>query len=522
MSAPIQPVQDQDELAPGQYIAGYTIEKKIGEGAMAVLYLVTDKDGKQFSLKMPRQRLGVDPVSLVAFENELRLAPYLADFPHAYMPRVVEYDQQRLLLMEYIEGVDLWTHLRNHGCLNEDEAISLIKKIVFALLKLHERRILHLDIKLSNIMVTKDSEIRLIDFGLANCLDLPDIIHESFYEPKGTPCYIAPEQFIGVRDDFRSDIFSLGVMLFEMTTNHLPFGEGNTAFDVINRIKKDIVLPKKYNPNLSETFNYVVGTCLHANPEMRFTDMEHLYEMLGMWDGGIEIDTIMGFNKKPAEKKPKKSNPVTSLLKPAYRVVKNLFDFTPDNFQRLKQWAEYRRKTQAKKTYRILVAVMLDEKMQLTPLSQEIIEEAYHLAGLQNSAITIVTALENDTGMAGGEAEAQSNNTLCNKARIAISSLIQASSRTNIPVGLNIQTGSVVEVVENCINYYRADLLIIGKRKKGTFSHFMRNNNGSRILDSATCNTLIVKEGKGIMHRKASLAQKQQTASEQDVRKNMI
>lgn len=517
MPTPDQQNPAQDELEPGQYIAGFTIVKKIGAGAMAVLYLVTDKDGHQYSLKMPRQRLGVDPVSLVAFENELRLAPYLEDFPHAYMPKVVHDGDNRYLLMEYIEGVDLWAHLTSNGCLNEDEAVTLIKKIVYALAELHKRRIVHLDIKLSNIMVTTDGEIRLIDFGLANHLDLPDLIHESFYEPKGTPCYIAPEQFIGVRDDVRSDIFSLGVMMFEMTTNKLPFNEGNTAFDVINRIKKDFVLPKKYNNNLSETFNYVVGTCLHANPEMRFTDMEHLYEMLGMWEGEIPIDNIMGFKKSTGKKK-KKKTPATSLLKPAYRVVRNLLDFTPDNFQRLKQWAEYRRKHQKERPYRILVAIVLDEKMQLTPFSKEIIEEACHLAQLQQTAITIVSAINNEAGMASGEHEALQNNELCNKARIAISNLLHASANSDIAVGVNVMVGSPVEVIENCVQNYDADLLVIGARKKPTFSHFMRNNNGSRILASIKCNTFIVHEGKGINNKKSSDA----TVQSDSLRHNII
>lgn len=492
---------DQDELEPGQVIAGYTIEKKIGEGAMAILYLVTGKDGLQHSLKMPRQRLGVDPVSLVAFENELRLAPHLEDLPQAYMPKVVHDGDNKYLLMDYIEGVDLWAHMTENGYMNEDEAISLIKKVVYALSELHKRRIIHLDIKLSNIMVTTDGEVRLIDFGLANHLDLPDLIHESFYEPKGTPCYIAPEQFIGVRDDIRSDIFSLGVMLFEMTTNKLPFHDGNTAFDVITRIKKDFVLPKKYNKNLSETFNYVVGTCLHTNPEMRFNDMEHLLEMLGMWEGEIPIDTIMGFN---GNNKRKIKKPVTHLLKPAYRVVRNLLDFTPDNFQRLKQWADYRRKHQKEAPYRIMAAIALDAKMQLTAFNKEIIEEACHLAHLQKTAVTVVAAISSDAGMASGENEAQQNNILCNMARIAISNLVQASSESNIAVGINVMVGSAIEVIENCVNNYNADLLVIGARKKFSLSHIMGNNNGNRILGAIKCNTFIVHEGKGLRSKKSS------------------
>ena len=521
MSAPDQADPSQDELEPGQIVAGFTIQKKIGEGAMAVLYLVTDQEGNQLSLKMPRQRLGVDPVSLVAFENEIRLAPYLEDFAHAHKPRVIHDDDEKYLLMEYIDGVDLWTHLTNNGCLSEDEAISLIKKIVHALAELHKLGIVHLDLKLSNIMVTTDGEIRLIDFGLANHLDLPDLIHESFYEPKGTPCYIAPEQFIGIRDDVRSDIFSLGVMLFEMTTNKLPYSDGNTALDVIKRIKKDFELPKKYNKNLSETFNFVVGTCLYTNPEMRFTDMDHLLEMLGMWEGGIPVDSIMGFGKAKKGATRKTKNPVTKLLKPAYGAIRNMFDFTPDNFQRLKQWAEYRKKNQKERAYRILVAVMLDEKMHLTDLSLEIIEEAYHLARSQNTAISIVTAINNDGGMASGENEVRENNELCNKARHAISTLVEASAKSGLAVGINVQVGSPVEVIENCVENYHADLLVMGSRKKPTFSHFMRNNNGSRILAAINCNTYIVKEGMGIASKRA---EQEQGTSEgnQNNRQNVI
>ena len=126
--------------------------------------------------------------------------------------------------------MDLLTHLREAGFLSEEEAVSLIRKIVLAMSELHQRRILHLDLKLSNVMITSDGNVRLVDFGLANHLDLPDLIYESFPEPKGTPAYIAPEQFIGVRDDPRSDIFSIGTMLYEMTTGKLPFPDARTEW----------------------------------------------------------------------------------------------------------------------------------------------------------------------------------------------------------------------------------------------------------------------------------------------------
>lgn len=100
--------------------------------------------------------------------------------------------------------------------------------------------------------------VRLIDFGLAHHLDLPDHIYESFQEPKGTPAYLAPEQFFGVRDEPRSDIFSIGTMLYEMATSKLPFPDARSALDVVSRIKRAPLNPREYNPELSEAFAELV------------------------------------------------------------------------------------------------------------------------------------------------------------------------------------------------------------------------------------------------------------------------
>jgi len=98
-------------------------------------------------------------------------------------------------------------------------------------------------------MITPDGEVRIIDFGLANHLDLHDLIYESFQEPKGTPAYIAPEQFFGVRDEPRSDLFSVGTMLYEMTTSKLPFTDAHSTLGVINRIRDAEVSPRHYRPD---------------------------------------------------------------------------------------------------------------------------------------------------------------------------------------------------------------------------------------------------------------------------------
>lgn len=111
------------EFEPGSNFDGYTIDKMIGEGGMARLYLAHDESGRQRVLKVPRRTLDVDPVAVVAFENELRLARYLEDFPHAYMPVSQSDSERHYLVMDYIEGTDLWTHLLVIGA-RERRALS--------------------------------------------------------------------------------------------------------------------------------------------------------------------------------------------------------------------------------------------------------------------------------------------------------------------------------------------------------------------------------------------------------------
>ena len=208
---------------------GLTGEKTIGAGAMANLYLVRDADGVQRIIKVPRQSLKVDPVSLVAFENELRLAPHLKDFPYAYMPQISDQASGQYLVMDYIQGVDLWSHLKEHGPLPDADHRAGEEDRARRGRAASPPDCAPRSHKLSNVMLTPAGEVRLVDFGLANHLDLPDQIFESFRDPKGTPAYIAPEQFLGVRDEPRSDLFSVGVMLFEMTTGKLPFPDAQAC-----------------------------------------------------------------------------------------------------------------------------------------------------------------------------------------------------------------------------------------------------------------------------------------------------
>lgn len=476
---------------PGSNFDGFTIEKQIGEGGMAVLFLAHDESGRQCVLKVPRRTLDTDPVAVVAFENELRLARYLEDFPHAHMPISQIGGEHHYLVMDYIKGTDLWTHLRERGCLGEAEAIALAKKIVHAMAELHQRRIVHLDIKLSNIMITPDGEVRIIDFGLANHLDLPDLIYESFQEPKGSPAYIAPEQFFGVRDEPRSDLFSIGTMLYEMTTAKLPFPDATSELGVINRIKGAVVSPRHYRPELSESFATLVLTCLQNLPDRRFANMDALYSALEQ----IEPAATTAPAPEAVVAAPMSVMHGGKLLaRLTGRIWRAVRSAEGDKLDEIKAWIAEHQARRAPR-YRIVVALDNDSGESTTALNRDILAQAIRQAGLQPSIITVLTVLrDNNVALASTERERKELNAAYQEAREAMTRAIGGLGRDDLPIGINIRSGEPVDAISSCVADFDANLLVIGARKRHALSRFVLGSTAYKVLTTIKCPVIVVQE----------------------------
>ncbi len=489
-------MNDKQELSPeftqGSQFDGFTIEKLIGEGGMARLYLAHDEKGRQRVLKVPRRTLDADPVAVVAFENELRLARFLEDFPSAHMPVSQSSSERDYLVMDYIDGSDLWSHLREKGCLSEAQAIALVKKIVRSLAELHRRRIVHLDIKLSNIMITPDGEIRLIDFGLANHLDLPDLIYESFQEPKGTPAYIAPEQFYGVRDEPRSDIFSIGTMLYEITTAKLPFPEAKSVLDVINRIKHDPVSPRQYRPELSEDFANLVLTCLQNVPGRRFASMDVLYSALEQIEPAAVA--MMAAPTQSTTPTPMIATGGNFLARLTGRLWRSVITAEGDNLYEIKAWIVGHQALRMPR-YRIVAALDNDSSERVEKLNRDILAQAIRQAGLQPSIITVLTVLrDHNIAMVSDDRERMELNAAYHEARQLMMRLIADSEKGNLSIGINIRSGDPVEAIAGCVSDYDADLMVIGACERRSFSRFVLGNTTYKVLTSVKCPIYVVQD----------------------------
>jgi len=199
-------------------------------------------------MKIPRMSEGEDPAAIVSFEMEQMILPRLSG-PH--VPRCFgtdDFARQAYVVMERIPGKTLYSRLGELP-LAYEEASAITGKIALALADLHRQNVVHHDIKPSSIMFLPGGEAVLIDFGLSHHNHLPDLLQEEFRLPYGTAPYMAPERLLGVRDDPRSDLFSLGVLLYFFTTGERPFGESEALRGMRRRLWRDPYPPRKLRPD---------------------------------------------------------------------------------------------------------------------------------------------------------------------------------------------------------------------------------------------------------------------------------
>jgi len=256
-------------LASGAVVDGYRLEEKIHRGSMAVLWRVTHGDAPEpLVMKMPLLRYGDDPTAILGFEVEQMILPLLKG-PH--VPRFVaagDFDTQPYIVMEQLPGEPLSTRMEK-APLPAAEVADIGSRVALALHDLHRQNLIHFDLKPGNILFRPTGEAVLIDFGLSRLDGRPDLIAEEMHTPAGTAGYIAPEQVMRVRDDPRSDLFALGVLLFQMTTGRLPFGSPVSVRGLRRRLYRAPVPPRALQPDCPPWLQEIILRCLEVDPAAR-------------------------------------------------------------------------------------------------------------------------------------------------------------------------------------------------------------------------------------------------------------
>ena len=265
------PVPRGAALEAGQVIDGFLLEERSHQGGMASLWRVSkvgSDDPLPLIMKVPRLKGGDDPTTIVGFEVEQMIMPMLAG---VHVPRYVahgDFTRRPYIVMERIEGSTLKDRF-DAAPIPLDEVVQIGAKVAAALHELHRQHVIHLDVKPSNIMFRSTGEAVLLDFGLSRHDHLPDLLEEEFELPMGTGPYMSPEQVQFVRNDPRSDLFALGVVLYHLATGERPFGAPTSVRALRQRLYRDPVPPRTLRPECPPWLQEVILRCLEAKPRNR-------------------------------------------------------------------------------------------------------------------------------------------------------------------------------------------------------------------------------------------------------------
>jgi serine/threonine protein kinase len=272
-------------LKPGTEIDGFLLGECVHAGGMAHVYRVRysrpgHDPGFPMAMKVPRMSSGDGGENIVSFEVEHQLLQVLSG-PH--VPRLVAAgDLARLpyLVMEYIEGQPLqhWLERANEDRkrTSPQEIARLGAAMAVAAHSLHEQEAVHLDLKPGNVMIRPDGSAVLLDFGLSWHGHYPDLLAEEMRVAIGSPPWIAPEQVVGVRGDPRSDVFAIGVMLYELATGELPFGDPRTRGGLRQRLWMDPPPPRLLEPATPSWLQEIILRCLEPGADDRYASAAHL------------------------------------------------------------------------------------------------------------------------------------------------------------------------------------------------------------------------------------------------------
>jgi len=254
-------------------------------GGMAHIYHVryaADADGVRrdpgfpMAMKIPRMTAGDGAENIISFEVECQIMPTLSG-PH--VPRFVAAgDLTRIpyLVMEYVEGQTL-SHWVEADAFTPFETVAQIgAALAHAAHSLHRQNVCHLDLKPANVLVKPDGSVLLLDFGLSCHAHYPDLLAEEMRKAVGSPVWIAPEQVVGVRGDLRSDIFAIGVMLYEWVTHELPFGSPQTQGGLRQRLWMDPQPPRQRRAEVPEWLQEIILRCLEPEAAKRYPSASHL------------------------------------------------------------------------------------------------------------------------------------------------------------------------------------------------------------------------------------------------------
>jgi serine/threonine protein kinase len=270
-----------DIFQEGKVVDGFVLGKEVHRGGMASLFSAT-KEGIDVPILLKIPRVGRDqPVeSLIGFETELTI---LRSLKSPYVPQYLgsgNMATRPYIAMERVDGRPLEDYIKEGKVFTIDEVVRIGADLAQAVQSLHSQDAIHLDVKPENILIDEKGKLTLIDFGLSHHARYPDLLAEEMRKGIGSAPYISPEQVAGIRSDSRSDIFSIGVIMYELLTGELPFGNPQTMGGLRKRMWAEPFPPRAIRREIPRWLQEVVLRCLEPRAADRYQSAARLRQVL--------------------------------------------------------------------------------------------------------------------------------------------------------------------------------------------------------------------------------------------------
>jgi serine/threonine-protein kinase len=257
-------------LDKGAVVCGYEIMEPIGSGGLSQNYKARSPDGTFVTLKFPSTELVGDPATYERFLRELKIGQKLS---HPAIPRALSINENKTgpcLALEYIEGKSLRKLLLEDAPLSLEQSLDFISQLAEAVSYLHSHGVYHRDLKPENIIVDSHSKIHIVDFGIALLQGARRVTWQNLSDALGTPDYMAPEQIQGKRGDARTDLYALGILLYEMLTGAVPFHGDNALAVMHQHLTATPPLPRQSNPEIPPNLEAIIMKAVRKNPKERY------------------------------------------------------------------------------------------------------------------------------------------------------------------------------------------------------------------------------------------------------------